>query len=113
MKVFKSHDDFGDLAKADSLHFVGTITPARLVLQQVVATAAMAERARNAGDLVIIDTTAVASGVAGETLKYHKTELCRPEKVVALQFGGMALVMTALALLVTDQTRRAQAVPAG
>lgn len=30
------------------------------------------------------------------------------EKVVALQFGGMALVMTALALLVTGQTRRAQ-----
>ncbi len=87
MKVFESTRDFEDISNADSLHFVGTITPARLVLQQVVATAAMVERARNAGDLVIVDTTAVASGVAGETLKYHKTELCRPEKVVALQRG--------------------------
>jgi polynucleotide 5'-kinase involved in rRNA processing len=71
----------------DALHFVGTITPSRLVLQHVVATAATVDRARRSGDIVIIDTTAVASGVAGETLKYHKTELCRPQKIVALQRG--------------------------
>jgi polynucleotide 5'-hydroxyl-kinase GRC3/NOL9 len=44
--------------------------------------------AREMADLVILDTTAVVSGVAGETLKYHKAELCRPDKVVALQRGG-------------------------
>lgn len=87
MKVFKSLEDVDRVEEPDALHFVGTVTPSRLVLQQVVATAAMVERARNAGDLVIIDTTAVASGVAGETLKYHKAELCRPDKVVALQRG--------------------------
>jgi polynucleotide 5'-kinase involved in rRNA processing len=87
MKVFNTPDDIVNVAEPDSLHFVGTITPTRLVLQHVVATAVMVERARQSGDIVIIDTTAVATGVAGETLKYHKTELCRPEKVIALQRG--------------------------
>jgi polynucleotide 5'-hydroxyl-kinase GRC3/NOL9 len=59
-----------------------------LVLQEVVATAAITDRARSVADHVIIDTTAVVSGVAGETLKYHKAELCRPDLVVALQRGG-------------------------
>lgn len=88
LKVLRKMEDLDDLATPDHLHFVGTITASRLVLQQVVATAAVTDRAREMADLVIIDTTAVVSGVAGETLKYHKTELCRPDKVVALQRGG-------------------------
>lgn len=87
MKVFNHLDDLESPLVPDGLHFVGTITPARLVLQQVVATAAMVERARSLGNVIIIDTTAVASGVAGETLKYHKAELCRPDRVIALQRG--------------------------
>lgn len=87
LKVFQSPDDLARADVPDGLHFVGTITPSRLVLQHVVATAVMVDRARQLGDVVIIDTTAVASGVAGETLKYHKTELCRPQKIVALQRG--------------------------
>ena len=87
VKAFRSTDDFDHIYEADALHFVGTIAPSRLVLQQVVATAAMVERARHMGDVIIIDTTAVASGVAGETMKYHKTELCRPDRVIALQRG--------------------------
>lgn len=88
MKAFRSEADFEALDRPDGLHFVGTITPSRLVLQQVVATAAMVDRARELGDLIIVDTSAVVSGVAGETLKYHKAELCRPEIIVALQRGG-------------------------
>lgn len=87
VKVFAQPEDLDRLNEPDALQFVGTITPSRLVLQQVVATAAMVERARQLGDPVIIDTTAAVTGVAGETLKYHKTELCRPGKVVALQRG--------------------------
>lgn len=87
LKVFADLADFDTIERPDSLHFVGTISPARLVLQQVVATAAMAERARGLGDIVVIDTTAIASGVSGETLKYHKTELCRPDRIIALQRG--------------------------
>jgi len=88
LKILKTLDDLELIESPDYLHFVGTITPSRLVLQQVVATAAMVDLAKNLADLVIVDTTAVASGVAGESLKYHKTELCRPDKVVVLQRGG-------------------------
>lgn len=88
LKVIRSVDDLDMIRVPDQLHFVGTISPSRLVLQQVVATAALTDRARNLADHVIIDTTAVISGVAGETLKYHKTELCRPDLVVVLQRGG-------------------------
>lgn len=87
MRVFRDQDDLEEVDNPEALHFVGTTTPARLVLQQVVATAAMVQRARNAGEVVIIDTTAVVTGVSGETLKYHKTELCRPDRIVALQRG--------------------------
>jgi polynucleotide 5'-kinase involved in rRNA processing len=88
LKVIRSEDDLAQIDAPDALHFVGTITPSRLVLQQVVATAAIVDKARERADLVILDTSAVISGVAGETLKYHKTELCRPDKVVALQRGS-------------------------
>jgi polynucleotide 5'-kinase involved in rRNA processing len=87
LKVFESEEDLDSLHVPDRLHFVGAITSARLVLQQVVATAVMVEQARRLGDVIIIDTTAVAAGVSGETLKYHKTELCRPDHVIALQRG--------------------------
>jgi polynucleotide 5'-kinase involved in rRNA processing len=87
MKVFRSPSDLDRLDEPDGLHFVGTITPSRLVLQQVIATTLMVQRAQELGDPVIIDTTAVVSGVAGETLKYHKTELCRPQRITALQRG--------------------------
>ncbi|HEU4321390.1 MAG TPA: Clp1/GlmU family protein [Acidimicrobiia bacterium] len=87
IKAFNSEADLGGLDDHDGLHFVGAITSARLVLQQVVATAVMVERARHLGDVIIVDTTAVAAGVSGETLKYHKAELCRPDRVIALQRG--------------------------
>lgn len=88
LKILRSLDDLETISIPDYLHFVGTITPSRLVLQQVVATTAMTDVAKEMTDLVIVDTTAVASGVSGESLKYHKTELCRPDKVVVLQRGG-------------------------
>ena len=88
LRILRGESDLETADRPDALHFVGTITPSRLVLQQVVATAAIVDRAKEMADLVILDTSAVVSGVAGETLKYHKTELCRPDKVIALQRGS-------------------------
>ncbi|MDH3190301.1 MAG: Clp1/GlmU family protein, partial [Acidimicrobiia bacterium] len=65
LKLLETLGDLERLSEPDHLHFVGTITASRLVLQQVVATAAVTDRARQMADLVIIDTTAVVSGVAG------------------------------------------------
>jgi polynucleotide 5'-kinase involved in rRNA processing len=77
-----------DFSPADDLRFVGSISPERLVLQEVLATATLVEVARERADLIIIDTTGAVSGVTGQTLKYHKMELCRPDVVVALQRGS-------------------------
>lgn len=89
MRLVRTPAELEQPGAADALHFVGTLSPSRLILQQVIATASMVERAREAGaEIVIIDTTATVSGVAGETLKYHKMELCRPDRVVALQRGS-------------------------
>lgn len=84
------HDraDVADLHRADAMQFVGSINPEGVVLQQVVATAALVDRAREEVDLVVVDTTGVISGVVGQTLKYHKMELCRPDVVVGLQRGA-------------------------
>jgi polynucleotide 5'-kinase involved in rRNA processing len=88
MKLVRDQADLDNLTVADGLHFVGGISPDRLVLQQVIATAALVERARQGADIVVIDTTGIVSGVVGESLKYHKMELCRPDRVVALQRGA-------------------------
>ena len=53
-----------------------------------MATTKLVELARAEADLVVIDTTGAISGVVGQTLKYHKMELCRPDVVVGLQRGG-------------------------
>lgn len=88
LKWVRSADDLDQITRADALRFVGSISPDRLVLQQVVATATLTDMARSNADLVVIDTTGAVSGVVGQTLKYHKMELCRPELVVALQRGS-------------------------
>lgn len=94
LHLFLRSSDFADqieLVRAQpphALHFVGGISPERLVLQQVTATAALVEAARAQADLVVMDTSPMIAGVVGETLKYHKMELCRPDAVVALQRGG-------------------------
>jgi polynucleotide 5'-kinase involved in rRNA processing len=80
--------DLADVGRADALEFVGSITPEGVVLEHVVATAKLVEMARAEAALVVVDTTGAISGVIGQTLKYHKMELCRPDIVVGLQRGG-------------------------
>jgi polynucleotide 5'-hydroxyl-kinase GRC3/NOL9 len=80
--------DLADLARPDAFEFVGSINPEGVVLQHVVATAKLVDLARARAELVVIDTTGAISGVVGQTLKYHKMELCRPDVVVGLQRGG-------------------------
>lgn len=88
LKWVESPGDMKDFSQADDLRFVGSTSPERLVLQEVLATATLVEVARQRADLIIIDTTGAVSGVTGQTLKYHKMEMCRPDVVVALQRGS-------------------------
>ncbi|NQV07890.1 hypothetical protein HQ535_15215 [bacterium] len=88
LKYVETRSDLDDLEHADALQFVGSITPECLVLQHVVATGTIVHRARDRADLVVIDTTGLISGVIGQSLKYHKMEMCRPDIVVGIQSGG-------------------------
>jgi polynucleotide 5'-hydroxyl-kinase GRC3/NOL9 len=88
MKWIDSPAALDDLTTADEIRFVGSTTPQGVVLQEVVATAALVDLARRKADLVVLDTTGTVSGVAGQTLKYHKVELCAPTEVVAIQRGS-------------------------
>ena len=88
LKWVRSNDDISTLADADALRFVGSITPDRFRLQQVIGVAALVDVARPEADLIVIDTTGAISGVVGQTLKYHKTEVCRPDQILALQRGS-------------------------
>lgn len=88
LHLVRTRRHLDEIRRADALQFVGSTTPEGLVLQQVVATAAQVNRVRTEADLVVVDTTGVVSGVIGQTLKYHKMELCRPDVVVGLQRGA-------------------------
>jgi len=88
MKLVRTQADLEDLANADRLHFVGSIAAEGVVLQQVVATAALVDAARLEADLTVVDTTGTVSGVIGQTLKYHTMELVRPDVVIGLQRGA-------------------------
>jgi polynucleotide 5'-kinase involved in rRNA processing len=88
LKVIKSKPALESMASADEIRFVGSTTPQGVVLQHVVAAAALVEIARREADVVILDTTSVVAGVVGQTLKYHLMELCAPSLVIALQRGG-------------------------
>jgi polynucleotide 5'-hydroxyl-kinase GRC3/NOL9 len=88
LKLVRSQDDLERLGAADRLHFVGSTSAEGVVLQQVVATAALVDEARDQADLVVVDTTGTISGVVGQTLKYHTMELVKPDVVIGLQRGA-------------------------
>jgi polynucleotide 5'-kinase involved in rRNA processing len=88
LKWVRTRADLDQLEDANDLRFVGSISPKHLVLQEVIATAALVEQARGEADVIVIDTTGAVSGITGQTLKFHKLELCRPDVLVALQRGS-------------------------
>lgn len=88
LKLITSQGDLDDISQADRIHFVGSISAEGVVLQQVVATAALVDAARDKADLIVVDTTGTISGVIGQTLKYHTMESVHPDVVVGLQRGA-------------------------
>lgn len=88
LKWVRNAEDLANLHDADDLRFVGATDPSRLVLQMVIATAALVDQARSKADIVLVDTTGTVSGVTGQTLKYHKIELTRPDRTVCIQRGS-------------------------
>lgn len=91
LKLIRSPQDLEPpaLARADLLSFVGATSPQGHLLPVVAGAARLFERARREGaDFVVVDTSGLVSGVYGQTLKFHKLDLLRPDMVVGLQRGG-------------------------
>jgi polynucleotide 5'-kinase involved in rRNA processing len=77
------------LRAADSLSFVGALSPRGHLLPLATGTARMVDEARRAGcRLVVIDTTGYVSGIHAQVLKFHKMNLVEPDFVVAFERGG-------------------------
>jgi len=73
----------------DALSFVGAMSPRNHFLSLVTGTAKLVMRAIEMGArLIVVDTSGLIDGVAGQTLKLTKAELCRPHHVVSLARGG-------------------------
>ncbi len=76
------------LEPPDAQFFVGSTSPQWQLLPLVVGASRMQTAAFDCGaDLVIVDTSAVVSGVYGQILKFHKVELMQPDVLVGLQRG--------------------------
>lgn len=87
LRWVRSPSDLENLSRADSMRFVGSTQPQGVVLPHVVATATLVDEARQGADFVVLDTSSVVSGVVGQTLTYHITELCDPGLIIAIQRG--------------------------
>jgi polynucleotide 5'-kinase involved in rRNA processing len=88
LSVVETAADLENLSEPDELRFVGAVEPNGVVLPHVVAVASLVDVARSRADLIVVDTTNVLSGVVGQTLKYHITELIKPEIIVAISTGS-------------------------
>lgn len=74
---------------SDGLGFVGSLVPKGHLLPLVTTTAKLVGKAREAGcRLVVVDTTGLVSGIYGQTLKFFKMDLVRPDLIVAFERGG-------------------------
>lgn len=89
LRIVREVSDLDSLEQPDAMSFVGSMSPRGHVLPLVTGTAKLVMRAIEMGTRsIIVDTSGLIDGVAGQVLKLTKAELCRPHKVVALAHGG-------------------------
>lgn len=73
-------------AEVAGLYFVGATSPQGHLLQTVIGTKRMVEKALALGlDSVLVDTSGLIQGELGRTLKQHKIDLVDPDLLLCLQ----------------------------
>ncbi len=78
-------DSLGE-AEVAGLYFVGSTSPQGHLLQTVIGTKKMVEKALALGiDPVLVDTSGLIQGELGRTLKQHKIDLVDPDVLLCLQ----------------------------
>jgi len=89
LKIARQAADLEPPFVPDAMSFVGSMSPRGHVLPHVTGTAKLVMRAIEMGArLIVVDTSGLVEGVAGQMLKLTKAELCRPHRAVALAHGG-------------------------
>lgn len=89
LKIVRTESDLLPDAAPDAMSFVGAVSPRGHFLPLVAGTAMCVMRGIEMGArLIVVDTSGYIGGLAGQTLKLTKAELCRPHHVVALARGG-------------------------
>lgn len=72
--------------RIDGLYFVGDTSPFGHLLQSIVGTKHLIEKALAAGaQLIVIDTSGLITGAMGQALKYHEVQVAECDHIVALQ----------------------------
>lgn len=87
MKLLHSSDDStGEHldGNADSLYFVGAISPVRNLLPVLTGTRLMVDAAAASADFVVIDTTGYIHENAAVMLKQQKIDIVRPHHIVCI-----------------------------
>lgn len=75
-----------DISAPQALYFVGSNNPVSRLTQVLVGSRAMVDRAFELGvTSVVFDSSGLVAPPYGHILKYHKLELLRPRRVVALE----------------------------
>jgi len=75
-----------DLSRAQALYFIGSNSPVGHIPEVAIGSFRMADAARAAGtETIVFDSSGLISPPYGRILKYYKTELLRPQIVLALE----------------------------
>src|SRR5207248_334608 len=89
LKIVGGPSDLEEGAAPDAMSFVGTVNPRDNVLGLATGTAKLVMRGIEMGArLIVVDTSGLIEGVAGQLLNLTEAELCRPHHVVGLARGG-------------------------
>lgn len=84
LRVFSSDGDL-EAFTPERMFFVGAVNPAARVPLIVRFVRTTVEECRNKSDVVLIDTSGLVSGKAGEALKTGEVRAINPERIIAVQ----------------------------
>ncbi len=86
MMLYSEPTDRFDTVKPHFMRFIGTTSPIGHLLEIVVGTRKMADKALSSGaEVVIVNTSGLILGFAGARLKLNQVDLLRPRHILALQ----------------------------
>jgi polynucleotide 5'-hydroxyl-kinase GRC3/NOL9 len=84
MKIFRTPVYLGPYMY-ERICFIGSASPVHAMPMLIEETGKMADAAREAAEIIIIDTTGLVAGTLGEALKLGKIRRVRPSLIIAIE----------------------------